>query len=128
MKILMASPLAVVLMAGVPAQATDGLKDALDFHRFEAKFARTSDVPAGYAEVRAAVSTGLDAASAVAMLRHAGAHCPSATPARSALSCYYRETIEVADTTATYATWNVRLQLNDGKVSDVSIERTTEQR
>jgi len=127
MKKFLVFSFAVALMTYAPAQAAAASLDALDFHQFEATYARTGDVPEGYAQVHEAIATGLAATDAVALLRRAGAHCQSTATHKSELECYYREEIGFADYTNTYATWDMHIQLNDGKVAALAIERTTDQ-
>jgi len=127
MKKILVSSLAAALMTCVSAQAATVPADALDFHQFEASFGRTGEVPEGYAQVRDTIPAGLAATDAVALLRHAGAHCQSTATHKSEVECYYREEIGIADYSNTYATWDMHIQLSDGKVAALAIERTTDQ-
>ncbi len=127
MRKFMLLSLAAAAMGAATALAAPLPSPALDFHLFESKLARSGDVSEGYGEVRGAIAAGEDVTSAVSVLRHAGAHCQSVNGHKSVLECYYREVLGVADYTTTYATWDVRLQLNDGKVAAVAVERTTDQ-
>ena len=127
MKNFLLLSLATAAMGAATAQAAPLPSSTLDFHLFESKLAHSGDVSEGYDEVRGAIASGEDVASAVSVLRHAGARCQSVNGHKSVLECYYREVLGVADYTTTYATWDVRLQLTEGKVAAVAVERTTEQ-
>jgi len=123
MKNLWALAFAVTLLAGAPVQAAG---PGLDFHGFEHGLAGDDALVSGDAAVRRAVPAGADAQSSVALLRQAGAHCGAAR--EGSVDCFYRERISVDDVVDTYATWDVRLTLNAGKVADVIVARSIEQR
>lgn len=127
MKFLSGVVLAAAVLSGVPVQAVDTGHGPLDMHAFERTYAQAGKTSSGYDRVREAVPVGSDAALAVDALRHAGAHCQSAKPSRSSIECYYSELLSVDDYVNTYATWDIRLDLAQGKVAIVSVERTTQQ-
>lgn len=127
MKIISSIILAAAVLSGVPAQAKDVEYSSLDLHGFERNYAQLGMTTSGYDRVREAVPVGSDAVDAVAVLRHAGAHCQSPKPEKTDIKCFYRELLSVDDYVNTFATWDIRFQLDAGKVSAVSVERTTEQ-
>jgi len=122
MKNLLAWAFAVTLLSGAPVQAGTGL----DFHLFENAYVRNGAPVDGYAAVQHALPAGADAQGGVALLRQAGAHCGAARDGQ--VDCFYRERISVDDVVDTYATWDVQLNLNAGKVADVTVARSVEQR
>ncbi len=136
MKIFAGTILSCVLLSASPAIA-DAAADAapprplsapLDFHLFEAGLERTGQVGSEVERVREAIPAGTDARAAVALLRAAGASCQSLAHHREALGCYYREPISAEQYLRTYATWDMTLTIDDGKVRAVDVARATEQR
>ncbi|WDF72074.1 hypothetical protein [Novosphingobium sp. KACC 22771] len=123
MKNLLAWAFAVSLLSGAPVQAAG---PGLDFHLFENAYVRNGAPEAGYEAVRRAVPVGADARGGVALLRQAGAHCGAERDGQ--VDCFYRERISVDDVVDTYATWDVQLDLNAGKVAEVAVARSVEQR
>lgn len=136
MKIFAGTILSCVLLSASPAIAGTGadatpprsLSAPLDFHLFEAGLERTGQVGSEAERVRKAIPAGTDARAAVALLRAAGASCPSLTENPETLGCYYRETIGAEQYLRTYATWDMKLTITDGKIRSVDVARSTEQR
>lgn len=123
MKNMWALAIAASLLSSAPVQAAGS---GLDFHLFENNYVRYGSPDAGYDAVRRVVPAGMDAQSGKDMLRQAGAHCGAMRDGR--VDCFYRERISVDDVVDTIATWDVQLNLANGKVADVAIARSVEQR
>ncbi|MCJ2176967.1 hypothetical protein MTR64_00160 [Novosphingobium sp. 2580] len=119
--------LAAAVLSGMPARADDLEYSTLDLHGFERAYVSGGLAVSGYDRVREAVPVGSDVANAVAILRHAGAHCQSPKPQRNSINCFYSELLSIDDYVNTYSTWDIHLDLDGGKVSTVSVERTTRQ-
>ncbi|MCJ2183267.1 hypothetical protein MTR62_11275 [Novosphingobium sp. 1949] len=128
MKILSSLSLAAAVLASIPFSAMAAANPALDFHTFERRFGDSGAIFAGYDQVRQAVPAGSAVEDARALLRRAGAQCDSVDANASQLRCYYRDLLGAEQYSASYATWDVALDLAGGKVSAVRVVRSTEQR
>lgn len=127
MNIARKAALLLIAVAGFPLNSYAEEYSSLDLHAFERGYVQSGMKIPEYEQVQRAVPVGSDAANAVAVLRHAGAHCPSPKSGSTGVNCFYRELLSVDDYVNTYATWDIRLAVNAGKVSAVSVERSTEQ-
>lgn len=119
--------LIVINIAIIPQNAYSQDNSTLNLHSFERVYAQAGVINAGYDRLHEVLPVGSDAVNAVTILRDAGAHCQSPNPRRSGIDCYYRELLSVDDYVNTYATWDIRLDIDAGKVSAVSVARATEQ-